>query len=303
MARIKRSVVPASRIKQLASSDVYVIRCGVDGCACGLHSTSCERGFFSLFIQAIYGIDFAERNNMPYHVGFSNLRYCYSEQATDNLWNYYFEQPLPVIPQHYASAANLYHEDYPLLVWDHEHLRKLHRHVRGLKFHDSVFKRIQDAKGTAIRGKTLGVHVRRTDHSDAISPVPLKSIFRAVDKRIADFDTLFLATDDASVVHAFRGRYGDKVRFNDVTRSDDGVALHLDARHKKRRELGLEVLIDCLCLAACDKLILTFSNVSYSALLFNPDVPYILLERPRTTWRRYKTLIVYFLDKWGIRKW
>lgn len=303
MAKTKRSVVSVSRKKQLSHCDVYVVCCGVEGCTCSMENGHCERGFFSLFLQAIYGIDFAERNDIPYHIGFDNCLYCYSEKEKDNVWNYYFEQPIPVIPAHYASAINLMHEIYPLRIWDRDHLRKMNRHVSRLKFHDSIRARILTAKDAVICGKTLGVQVRRTDHSVEVASVPLKTFFRTVDKHIAQYNTLFLSTDDAGVVHAFRDRYGAKVRVNDVTRSEDAAPIHLDVRHVGRRELGIEVLTDCLCLAACDKLILTFSNVAYGALLFNPEVPYILLERPGTTWRRYKTLIVYFLNKWGIRKW
>jgi hypothetical protein len=303
MARVKRSTVPISRAKELSNSDIYVICCGVEGCTCERKDNRCERGFFSLFIQSIYGIDFAARHNIPYHVGFSNLTYCYSENESDNIWNYYFEQPVPFIPTHYTSTINLFHENYPLLIWDRSHLREMNQHVRQLKFHDSVLARISQAKASVIQGKTLGVHVRRTDHSAEIPPVPLKRYFRVIDKLVSEYDTLFLATDDANVVQAFRSRYGDKLRVNDVIRSDGALPLHRDRRIQTRRELGREVLTDCLCLAACDKLILTFSNVSYAALMFNPDVPYVLLEQPRTTWRRYKTLIVYFLNKWGIRKW
>lgn len=303
MAKTKRSAISDSRAKRLRASDVYVICCGVEGCTCGLENGRCERGFFSLFLQAIYGIDFAERNGIPYHIGFNNCLYCYSEKENDNIWNYYFEQPIRVIPSHYASAINLFHEIYPLRIWDRNHLRKMNRHVSLLKFHDSIHARVRSAKQAVIQGKTLGVHVRRTDHPVEVAAVPLKSFFRTVDKHIAQYDSLFLSTDDTGVVDSFRDRYGDKVRINSATRSDDAVAVHRDFRRTTRRELGLEVITDCLCLAACDRIIITCSNVSYAALLFNPDIAYTLLERPYTAWRRYKTLIVYFLDKWGIRRW
>lgn len=303
MVRHKRSIVFPERANELSKGDVYVITCGIAGCPCG-QSETCERGFFSLFIQAVYGIDFAQRNTIPYHIDFGNITYCYSDplQEDPNWWNYYFEQPIPEKPEHSMAVINRFHELYPIPIWDRSHLRRMHHHVQHLIFQKDAGDYITRAR-EMIRPDSLGVHVRRTDHPESIFPVRLEDYYKVIDKQIDRFDMLFLSTDDDRVVEEFRKRYGSFVHVNDVMRSSDTGAVHRNFEYTRRRQLGLEVLADCLCLASCKKLILTFSNVSYAALLFNPEIPYTLLERPRTTWRRYKTLIVYYLDKWGIRKW
>lgn len=304
MTRYKRSIVFPQRRRELSDGDVYVITCGITGCPCGKNET-CERGFFSLFIQAVYGIDFAQRNGIAYYIDFGNIKYCFSDpgQEDTNWWNYYFKQPLVQRPTHQVTVVNQFHELYPIPIWDRDHFRQMSRHVRALTFQDDVLEHIDTARKQLLAHKTLGVHVRRTDHPEAIRPVSLRDYYRAIDKRIKKYDLLFLSTDDEGVVHDFRKRYGTKLHVNSTTRSGDSQAVHRNFEHSHRRHLGLEVLTDCLCLASCRKLILTFSNVSYATLLFNPEVSYVLLEKPRTTWRRYKTLIVYFLDKWRIRKW
>lgn len=305
MKKAKRSIVSPERAAELAKAKLYVITCGIQGCACGQQDETCERGFFSLFIQAIYGIDFAARHDLSYHVDFGNMRYCYtdSQQQDANWWNYYFQQPVAQRPAHLPSAVNLFHELYPIPIWERSHFRRMNRHVQKLVFQDAVVEHIDSARKILIDRNALGVHVRRTDHPDSILPVELGDYYRAIDKLIDKHDMLFLSTDDEHVVRDFRKRYGSKVHCNDVKRSSDTRAVHRNFEHDDRWRLGLDVLTDCLCLASCNKLVLTFSNVSYAALLFNPELSYTLLEKPRTTIRRYKTLIVYFLDKWGIRKW
>ncbi len=305
MTKFKRSIVTPERAAELSRSNSYIITCGVPGCACGQNDNRCERGFFSLFIQVVYGIDFAVRNGVEYHVDFANIEYCYTDprEPDNNWWNYYFRQRVVQRPADSTVAINRFHELYPIPIWDRDHFRRMNRHVRKLAFQDDVREHIETARKQLRAHNTLGVHVRRTDHPDSIRPVGLDEYYRAIDKRIGQYDLLFLSTDDASVVHDFQKRYGAKVRVNDTTRSVDSQAVHRNFEHRHRRQLGLDVLTDCLCLASCNKLILTFSNVSYAALLFNPEASYVLLEKPRTTWRRYKTLVVYFLDKWRIRKW
>lgn len=305
MRKEKRSIISPERVRELNQAELYVITCGIKGCTCEQKDDTCERGFFSLFIQAVYGIDFAVRNGISYHVDFGNMRYCYSDRRQDdaNWWNYYFRQPTTKRPALLPSVVNRFHELYPLLIWDRSHFRRMNRYVQRLVFQEDVAKHIDSAREKLVNCNALGVHVRRTDHPDSVQPVEPDDYYRSIDKLIDRHDVLFLSTDDERIVSGFRKRYGTKVHVNDVKRSADAQAVHRNFENNHRWRLGLDVLTDCLCLASCKKLVLTFSNVSYAALLFNPEVPYILLEKPRTTWRRYKTLIVYFLDKWGIRKW
>src|SRR5690606_19904437 len=162
MSRYKRSLVLPERSKELSKGDVYVITCGIAGCPCG-RSETCERGFFSLFIQAVYGIDFAQRNKKPYHIDFGNISYPYSDPRLEDLnwWNYYFEQPIPKRQEHSIAVVNRFHELYPIPIWDRSHLRRMHHHVQNLIFQKDAGDYIAAARGM-IRPNSLGVHVRRT---------------------------------------------------------------------------------------------------------------------------------------------
>ena len=303
----KRSLIAPHRLKELHKRDgVYVISCGTDDCPCGRVDPGCERGFFSLFIQVVYGIAFAEKNKLPYHVNFGNCEYRYSDptQGSINFWNYYFLQPLPGIPEKSQLVFNLFNEVYPLRIWNHRHFIEMHQQVVSqLQFSNEVDK-VLKKYAERIKGQNvLGVQIRGTDHSEEVVPVSLKRILKKIDLKINTHDKLFVSTDDERVLLLLKNRYGSKLIYNEVVRSGSEIAVHSDRTIKDRYRLGLEVLADCYCLSLCRNAILLHSNISYAALLFNPYLPYTLLERAEERRKRLKTLILFYLDKFGIRKW
>lgn len=304
---MKRSVPVSERKEQLIPGSIYVITCKIANCPCSGRDVHCGRGFFSLFLQAINGIDFAARYKLIYHVNFGNCIYRYSESSfkDNNFWNYYFEQPLIDLKfEKRKVLINQFNEVYPLRIWHKSYFRYINRGViQSLRFKENVSVLINEALLKFKDKKVLGIQVRLTDHGDEITPVVLSSYIKVINRYSKKFDQVFVATDDQPFLQRLVNTYGDKILFNDVIRSTDGEAVHTSSKEQDRYKLGLDVLIDCYCLSKCDKLILVSSNISYCALLFNPEVPYLLMERTKTKIKRWKTLTVYLLDKWGIRKW
>ena len=80
-------------------------------------------------------------------------------------------------------------------------------------------------------GATVGVHVRRTDHREAISHSPLSGFRRRVDTLLdrGEADTVFLSTDDDRVRQYFRQTYGQRL----VT-----LQPHLERHTRHRRRAG-----------------------------------------------------------------
>ncbi|HEX5171280.1 MAG TPA: hypothetical protein VFW11_19020 [Cyclobacteriaceae bacterium] len=307
MGKEKRSKIDSLRRLELQDDRaVYVITCGIKGCVCGREDIECGRGFFSLFIQAAYGIQFSHRASVPYHVDYGNLNYRYSDskRADSNFWNYYFNQPIKSIDNDLKPVINRFIELYPLKIWSRQHFREVNKEViRHLEFTKNLKLRVEEAIDR-LKGKTvLGVHIRLTDHADEISPVKFEKYLSMIDKHIYHYDLLFVATDDQHALKELQNKYGQKVIYNDATRSEDNQPVHLNDAIEHRATLGFEVFIDCYCLSLCKKVILNHSNVSYSALLFNPELPYILMERVKPKIKRLKTLLLYYLNHWGIRKW
>lgn len=303
----KKNVIPSYRLAQLkAHPVVYEIRCGTADCPCGNPAPGCQRGFFSLFLQAVNGIALSKRFNIPYYVNFGHNTYAYSQPGyTDqNFWNYYFDQPMkdPVNPE--TLLVNELIETYPLRIWNRSFIMNL----SGIMQKELVYKKdvslgFNDLQTRFRQKRVLGVHVRSTDHSDEILPVSLERYFREIDKRISRFDKIFLATDDQTMSARFSEKYGDKLWLNNVTRSNNGQALHMDKQIGTKYQLGLDALMECYGLSLCQEVLLTHSNLSYCVLLFNPELDYTLLERLPTGIKRMTTLVLYHLDKWNIRKW
>jgi hypothetical protein len=303
----KRSQIHDERLAEFRQhKSIYVITCGLKGCPCSGKDEGCGRGLFSLFLQAIYGIDFSLRIGMPYHIDFGNIAYCYSDEKLSdrNFWNYYFQQPIVQLPKHANPVFNKFIELYPLRIWNKSHFREIHnRIIKDLKLIDDLQFFINKRTEEFRRNKILGVHIRGTDHSDEVPPVKFEKYTQTINKFLPTHDRLFVATDDLKLLQRLKELYRTKIMFNEVARSDDEIPIHLNRSISNGRKLGYDVILDCYCLSLCKKAILSHSNVSYSALMLNPELSYILLERPGSKVKRLKTILLYHLNKWNIRKW
>jgi hypothetical protein len=274
---------------------------------CDDHSAGvCRRGFFSLFIQVLYGISFAKKHNLPYYVDFGNTIYPYSKQTCiteeTNFWNYYFFQPELASEQ--VKVYNLKYETYPIRVWNKGYLSQVYRHaVRELEFSENMKLEIQDIEKQFSSKKVLGVHIRMTDHHLEVTPAGDCAYFSAIDKYLKRFDQLFVATDDDNMLEILKERYPDKISFHPFLRSRGSTPLHGHPVYTDGYTIGREALLDCYSLACCQMAILSPSNFSYAVLLLNPTLAYHLVESSQAAFSRRKTLAAYYLNKWGIRKW
>ena len=71
--------------------------------------------------------------------------------------------------------------------------------------------------------------------------------------------------------------YGDSIIYTDSTRSPNGEPVQYACRSKKLHKpggagVGAQVVIDCVLLSRCSKLIRGFSNVASVASFFNPEM-------------------------------
>jgi hypothetical protein len=112
---------------------------------------------------------------------------------------------------------------------------------------------------------TLAVHVRNADKAaeNTNFDADIAQIMPVVDDYLKRDDALriFLLTDTAQAVAAYRERYGERVFFTDSERADGEVGIHVKAAESRRR-LGVEVIKDTYMAAACDYFVgLGYSNV------------------------------------------
>jgi len=102
--------------------------------------------------------------------------------------------------------------------------------------------------------KTVGIHIRRTDHSPAIEKSPTELFINRIqdDLRTDPQINYFLATDDKQIVNLFKEHFGDKI----VT---------LDKEYSRNTIQGVkDALTDMFCLANTTKIYGSYwSSFSY----------------------------------------
>ncbi|MDN3690591.1 hypothetical protein [Cyclobacterium jeungdonense] len=303
----KRSAISPERRQELQLKNAcYVITCYKDEFLCKDHPNGrCERGFFSLFLQVVYGMAFAKKYDLPYKVDFTNVKYAYSgNQGSDQIsfWEALMVQSSP--SPGYIPIVNLRYETHPLRIWSRHFIRSLHQTLQSeIRLQDKLLNKANAIKERFKAFKILGLHARRTDHPTEVPPVSDWVLINKIEKRITAFDRLFVATDDTAFLETLRTRFPQKVLAHDFIRSETDRAIHDHGGRENGILLGEQALLDCLSLSFCQELILSPSNLSYAALVFQPETPYTLAESSGAAWSRRKTLLAYRLNQWGIRKW
>lgn len=277
--KTKKWELSEARLEKLQSDSVYTVCCHVCDCPCEANSEICPRGFFSLFIQAVYGIELAHRYGFSYYIDFGNHSYLYTDPSKgSNVWDYYFEQDSFSRKAHIDRTRNLFQEVYPLRIWRRKHFVRMNDFVQQLVFKKEIEQKLLEKKIFFDAHNILGVQIRRTDHAHEIKPVPTEKFLKEIDRRLHNYNYLFVSTDDNSILDLLKKMYGSKLIFNEVCRSDNEVAVHANLEFTNRYKLGEEAILDCYCLSLCKHAILMQSNISYAALLFNPILSYTLLE-------------------------
>ena len=188
----RRNVITDDRKKALTlPSIVYTIRCPGTQCDCQQHGAECRRGFFSLWIQAVYGRYFGAKLNIPSYVDFGDKPYLYSDPATNdgdlNFWNYYYVQVLP--KREKRRIPNDFIETYPLRIWNRSHYRKVFQAaVKNLELQTVVASYMTPLLLRVKENRTLGIHIRGTDHSDEVPEVSLDKLIRSLRKRSRKYE-------------------------------------------------------------------------------------------------------------------
>lgn len=149
-----------------------------------------------------------------------------------------------------------------------EILSKLLR--EDLNLHPRIRERVDRFKSDFLRGKTVGVHVRYTDHR-----ARLWSILNRLNNLLKQEPELqiFLATDNIQIKKLFDGKYQGVITTQHWYPAP-GLKIHQNPSCPDRLENGIEALIDLYLLAECHYLIIDTSSIfSYvAALLTNaPD--------------------------------
>lgn len=256
-----------------------------------------SKGFFALLNQTLDGLKYAERFHLIPVVTWSDsclYKEDHKVNGSDNPFFYFFEEINDLDRNSVKNAKNVLSYNYGQRAIDMYHpFGVVAKTIIDNNIYDEYINESAAVYGKYIRvrqpimdsihslqerigfsGSVLGVHVRATDFSKGyINHAVMAASNEYIDAAKAaleqkDFDKIYLATDDASVVDEFEAAFPGKIIFNpDTFRSTDGNAVHFSQSDRKDHKylLGVEVMIDMYLLSVCSGLIGGYSNVCISA--------------------------------------
>ncbi len=247
-------------------------------------------GFFAEFHSLLDRMIFAELLNMTPVVVWKDKFLYYENGGVDgtiNAYEYFFNQPAGYREEDIQKARLVTYSKSLQAPWIEKAFEKgpdlseqyknrlAQAYRKYISFNQKTEEKLQEAYQQLIQGKkTIGVHYRGTDFKANYDghPVNVKveQDFEAINEAMENnhFEQIFLATDDAPALAAFKKEYGEKVVcFSDVVRGDTNksVAFSESNRSCHHYKLAFEVLRDMYILSQCDGLIAGISQVSIIA--------------------------------------
>lgn len=132
---------------------------------------------------------------------------------------------------------------------------KLLQSIKILPFLESESEADADAESYKIPPKCIGIHIRRTDHTNCIKASPLSAFERKITELLEKDPTLvfFLSTDDMEVKRNFQAMFGPS------------ILSPIQSLGRFTKEQQLYGIIDWLLLQKCSK-ILASQGSSFSEL-------------------------------------
>ncbi len=233
-----------------------------------------HRGLFSHIFQIIS--HYNNNSDNLYYALFTNS--LYSNTQHENMWDYYFEQPFTIIPTtNYAVSDWFCGYNIPQYPTDVERAKINSIIKNNLKFKPEIIEKFKLHKST-FPTKYLSVQKRGTDQAHGIKK-PLESYFEEIDKHIDLYDYLYVATDENLTIKDMKTRYGNKVIYPDIIRSDDRItSIHFGKGLQNPKQMGEEALFESLMLADSDLMIKVLSGVNHFSLYYNLDLKYIPID-------------------------
>lgn len=240
-------------------------------------STNCWEYYFEpVSNQKRNSTDYLHRQEV-YNRFTSVWWYC---QYLDNihLLNREEQKSIVGVPLPFALAG-----DNKFFPTDFGHLysKNLRHYVKSLidkyiKIKPSVQNKIDSFVNSQMKGKhVVGIHLRGSFIYNEVGTVPLELLCEEANKVAKEGTIFFVATDQAPLLEAAKRHLKGKVVAYNAYRQDKTTSPMRPGQWPP--EMGEDVLIETVLLSKCDHFVHTISNVSTSALYFNPNLPHTML--------------------------
>jgi hypothetical protein len=134
--------------------------------------------------------------------------------------------------------------------------------------------------------QVIGAHVRACrDNRGGHRDIPLGKYTKNIDKYLSNNPSakVLITTDYKPFVDHFAKKYRDRIIYYNSQRSVNGFSPTCGfkrnlTRNKGGPKVGEEVLIECILLSKCDRVLHSSSNVSSACMYFNPNFSHKYFE-------------------------
>lgn len=235
--------------------------------------------------------------NQKYYILLDNkcIYYDYNISYTQNVWEYYFEQPhTNAVPskEEIIKEVGLLQDEFsefrdnymksPTKDFICKRRSEYNKIInQNLKLKSHVLDKINFYYETYFKNKkVLGIHCRSTDHPDKID---IEYCMNMLESLSNQYDFIFASSDDEIQIKKLKDFFGEKLITHDSIRSVDGQPIH--HRHnqgifgRSNYKVGEDVIIESYLLSKTNFLFCTTnSNVNYFVRALNPELPYIIIN-------------------------
>ncbi len=241
-------------------------------------------GLFVSFRFVLACLPWHEKTKVPLAVYWDKKSVYYQPEGfngvKDNVWEYYFEplskaQPSKPFHAMYCAPDNSYILSFNTMnKIDKPYRRYVNYFIKKyIKIKAPILKKIYDFYQANMAGKkTVGIHVRGTDHYEEVNAEPLSVIINKANE-FKDVQYL-VATDEQKILDELKKYLNGKVISYDCYRSTDGYSIQPSHHNIKRphpAQYGEDVIVEVSLLSKCDIFLHGLSNVAMAVLYFNPE--------------------------------
>lgn len=261
-----------------------------------LKSGDRRAGICSYVMQVIAMAKVCKDQNIPMYIDLSqDMLYYKDNRITDNVWDYYFEQPFKNLDiNEYEKVESVWYQDNRALQPDSgSSWMRYNKNSEFLKLARSYCKEFVIIKPELIdtgdnflknntNGNFLAVHKRGCDHENR-NHFKLDDYFRETDKYADQYDQLLICSDEQYSVESYRERYGKKViSYNSVRETNPTEAIagaHFrNTGNNFVYNNGRDCIIEAYLMAQSKLLLKTVSNVSSFAVMLGQNLDYIWID-------------------------
>lgn len=223
-----------------------------------------KRGFFSVVLLTLNGIDLCVKNKIPFSLDV--LKLYGDRKNNDGNWSYFFKPFDYCFPTEAIELSNLEwfqgrpnQKEFNLLA---ENIKKY------VKLNETVLEKFNVLLNKYTIRDRVGIHIRRTDHGLHGNLLDFSVYEKIIQEEIKNKNEIFIATDDIDTI-LYLKKYENFIVFTDSIRVNGKMGIHWSERNKTENEnlkSGYDVLLDTLLLSSCKKAYFTNSNIATYAI-------------------------------------